>query len=266
MNNLIKNEIFKMKKDKSLKIGLIVTVALTVLTVLSNLLVNNMLKGTELPDMEMLGDLFFTSKYSISTFFSITNNFSFILPVFIAIFICKDFSYGTIRNKVIAGYSKTKIYLSTLISSYLVGGVLILINLIVTIILSMLLLEGDVEIVWLLKICALGILMYVEVLSMITFIAMCTKSQALTIVLSMVIMFLGVILVSVLELYDSTKWIGDLTFLKHSNILTAQGSEEIDSVYLLTTTRTIKVLLSSIGWIGLFGLLGIYGFNKKDIK
>ena len=45
MNNLIKNELFKMKKDKSLKVALIITLALTVFTVLSNLLVNELMES-----------------------------------------------------------------------------------------------------------------------------------------------------------------------------------------------------------------------------
>ena len=48
--------------------------------------------------------------------FSLGNNFGLILPLFVAIIICKDFSSGTIRNKIICGKSRASIYFSLLIT------------------------------------------------------------------------------------------------------------------------------------------------------
>ncbi len=264
MNNLIKNELFKMKKDKSLKVALIITLALTVFTVLSNLLVNELMESIITDDT--IGGIFIDVKYSVSTFFSLANNFGFILPVFIAIFICKDFSYGTIRNKIIAGYSKTKVYLSTLFSSLIIGVVLVLINLLLTIVLSFLLLKGNVDVLWLLKICGLGMLVYIETLSFITMIAMMTRSQGITMIVSMGVIFLGIIVVSIMDLYDTTRILADFTFLKHSNIVVGQGAPDIESAYLLTTGRIIRMLLSSILFIGGTTWFGIYTFKQKDMK
>lgn len=264
MVNLIKNELFKMKKDKSLKVALIVTLILTVITILSNMLVNELFENIN--DDEIVADLFIDVKYSVSTFFSLGNNFGFILPVFIAIFICKDFSYGTIRNKIIAGYNKTKVYLSTLFSSMFIGIVLVLINLTLTIILSLVLLKGDIELLWLLKICGLGMLVYIETLSFITMIAMITRSQSLTIITSMGVIFIGIIAVSILDLYDTTRIISDFIFLKHSNIITSQGAGVIDSNYVLTFGRTLRLLVSSVLFVGGTTLLGMYTFKHKDLK
>ena len=264
MSNLVKNELFKMKKDKSLKVALIITIALTVFTVLSNLLVNKLMEN--ILGSDTLSGVFFDVKYSVSTFFSLTNNFGFILPIFIALFICKDFSYGTIRNKVIAGYSKTKVYLSTLCSSLIIGIALVLINLLLTIVLSFMLLKGSVDILWLLKICGLGMLVYIETLAFITMIAMLSKSQAITIIVSMGVIFFGIIAVSIMDLYDTTRIISDFIFLKHSNIVVGQGSVEIGSNYLLTTGRVIRMLVSSVLFIAGTTIFGIYTFKQKDMK
>jgi ABC-type transport system involved in multi-copper enzyme maturation permease subunit len=44
--------------------------------------------------------------------FSVGNNLGLIAPVLLAIILCKDFSFGTVRNKIIGGYSRKQIVLS----------------------------------------------------------------------------------------------------------------------------------------------------------
>ena len=52
--------------------------------------------------------------------FSLSNNIGFIIPVFLLIIMSKDFSYGTIRNNIISGSSRTNVFLSMFISCSIV--------------------------------------------------------------------------------------------------------------------------------------------------
>ena len=64
-------------------------------------------------EMEMLG-LGMNAKSMFFSSFSLGNNFGLILPILVAIILCKDFSQGTIRNKIICGKSRASIYFSLL--------------------------------------------------------------------------------------------------------------------------------------------------------
>ena len=63
-----------------------------------------------------------------------------------------------------------------------------------------------------------------------------------------------------------TRIISDFIFLKHSNIVVGQGAPVVDSNYLLTIGRVIRVLGSSVLFIGGTTLFGIYTFKHKDMK
>ena len=88
MMGLIKQELFKMKKDKSIRVALIVTLALSVFGVLTNMLLNVAMEEVA---GEVLQGFVINKKFSRASLFSFVNNFGFILPVFLVIFLCKDF-------------------------------------------------------------------------------------------------------------------------------------------------------------------------------
>lgn len=75
----------------------------------------------ELMGLGMDGKTIFFSAFSLS------NNFGLIVPVLLAIILCKDFSYGTVRNKIICGCSRVKIFASMYLTCavFLVGTVLL---------------------------------------------------------------------------------------------------------------------------------------------
>ena len=66
--------------------------------------------------MEGMGMGYMLGKNQFFAGFSMTNNLGLLAPVLIAVILCKDFSHGTIRNKIIAGKSRTAIFLSMYIT------------------------------------------------------------------------------------------------------------------------------------------------------
>ncbi len=116
MRNLIASDLRRVVKDKLLMVVIIVAAAFAVLT---PLLYWVLFKGMDAMTVEMLGvgtyakDLFFTA-------FNIGNDLGLVAPVLIAVILFKDFSHGTIRNKIIAGKSRTHIFVSTYVTCLIV--------------------------------------------------------------------------------------------------------------------------------------------------
>ena len=112
MKNLLKAEFKRVFMDKLLIVMGILAVAFAAVTpLLYALLFSEM----GMADEPMLAS-FISSKAQFFGSFSLGNNLGLIAPVLLAIALCKDFSFGTIRNKVIAGKSRTAIFLSLFIT------------------------------------------------------------------------------------------------------------------------------------------------------
>ena len=115
MVDLIRTDLKRALKDKLFLVLCIIGVAFALSTPLLYKGLFTLLEvetGT-IEEMEMMG-LGMSAKSMFFSSFSLSNNFGLILPVLVAIILCKDFSHGTIRNKVICGKSRASIYFSLL--------------------------------------------------------------------------------------------------------------------------------------------------------
>lgn len=101
MANLFKAFIFKLRKDLTFKITLIVGVGLAFMMTLLFLLIE---KVTD--EKVLSGQMMLLSSLSP------VQNFGIAIPVNLITFTVLEFSQGTIRNKIISGCSKAQIYLS----------------------------------------------------------------------------------------------------------------------------------------------------------
>lgn len=93
MFNLIKASLFKLFRDRTFQVTAIIGAVLAALIILINLGIGS-LKGESL-------------------FLSVANpgsNFGLTIPINLIVFTVGEFTYGTVRNKIIAGLSKAKIY------------------------------------------------------------------------------------------------------------------------------------------------------------
>ena len=93
MLNIIRASIFKLLRDWTFRITMMIGVGLAVM-----LIVINAIAGT------LTGESMFLSSASPSS------NFGLTVPINLVVFTVSEFTYGTIRNKVIAGHSKYKVY------------------------------------------------------------------------------------------------------------------------------------------------------------
>lgn len=116
MKNLLKSDFYRARKDKVLLIGLIVTIGLVIMQVL---ITKGMLLASSAADAdaEQIGGLLGTTGMALcSNGVSILGNTTqMLIPIFLTIFIVKEFNDRTIRNKLIVGYSRSQIYFSIII-------------------------------------------------------------------------------------------------------------------------------------------------------
>ena len=135
MVKLIKTDFKRILRDKLFIVLCIVGGVFAVFTPLLYKVVFSVIDAEEILFMSINAkSLFFTA-------FSPADNFGLILPILLAIIICKDFSQGTIRNKLICGYSRKSVFASMYIACAVVMIVLILCYALINLFVSLLFLE-----------------------------------------------------------------------------------------------------------------------------
>ena len=120
MGRLFKAFVFKLTKDVTFRVTLIIGAAVAVFMTLLYLLLNGAMQEAL---KEMYGEDADTSQMSVLsgqgmllTSFSPVQNFGLAIPVTLIVYTTLEFSQGSIRNKIIAGHSKFKIYVSLCIN------------------------------------------------------------------------------------------------------------------------------------------------------
>ncbi len=203
-----------------------------------------------------------------------------IIVVLVCIFIGKDLSYGTIRNKIIAGYSKKQIYLSTLIVAWLVTMALMILAQAVTFALGVPLLSfptgapypgmGDF---WIRM--GLGYLLISLAISIVVFVEMVTRNMMVGLIVGTVgflvtpVLF-GYIGSLLIELLGDKHWIFEVYecfFLYDSFVISSGGSFTGIGFYTPVDGQlALKTLISSVATLIALNWLGIYLFHKLDLK
>lgn len=131
MGKLLKADLYRIFKSKLFLIAALLALVFPVLTVLLYFGLDKLIAATSelqsMMNMNMTG-LNMTGQQLLSEQFVLSSNMGLILPIFITLFVAGDISNGTLRNKIIAGRSRTAIYFSHLITSGLTGAVLMVVS------------------------------------------------------------------------------------------------------------------------------------------
>ena len=114
MTRLIKSDFRKFFQDKLFIVVCILAVVFAVITPLLYLMLFSVADEVDPMTQELLSG-YVTAKGQFFGGFSFGNNLGLIAPLLIGIVFFKDFSYGTIRNKIISGHSRRSIFLSIFI-------------------------------------------------------------------------------------------------------------------------------------------------------
>lgn len=274
MSKLLKADFKRLFQDKLLMVMGIIAVAFAFVTPVLYWL---LFSGGELLNDPMFSNLILAKNQFFGAF-SIGNNFGLIAPVLLAITLYKDFSFGTVRNKVIAGHSRSAIFLSmfTVCAVILIG--VMMLHAFATLGISLVFFDYQAEpletkdIVYFLTSLFFEVLVLLFVAALLSWLCGSMKNVGLTIVLYIAIAFalvlLGSIIQTVFQVMELTggdeSTIEILRFLDRINVGTAATRIGMGTGYTAEDVLYLTVP-ASVGIAGFLGL-GLIRFNKKDLK
>lgn len=263
MRNLLAADFYRYRKDILTKVALILIVVFACFTCGLYFVLDKLTAGE---DIEMVENIL-CGRYLYGATFSIGSDMGLIIPIFAGAIVCKDFSMGTIRNKIIRGYGRDQIFLSHFLTSISFGSIMFLLYAFVNLSFGSLLLgyapgaiDGE-EILFLFVSAFSGIVIYSSMAALVTMIATITGSMGLSIVFY-IAFTLGVsLLQGIVSLIPNVpELITNLMTYLPGNLAyaVAEGSKEWAD-YGKSVLVSVILLLA-------FGIVGMTLFRKKDQK
>lgn len=266
MNNLLRSDFYSLIKSKLTYILLGICVGLPIFMIALYLLINGMLNSDPVEEgMGAMSISLFTGRTVIFGNFSLTNNVGLVIPIFAAIFTIADIRNGTIRNKVIIGESRAKIYLSHFTVSVVMCVVASLVSFAVLSAGSAIFFEYGVpfdkaEAANFVKCLVIGILLFVYVASLTTFLSLVTKSMPLSVTFTILIA-VGLGLIGSISSFIENEKLVKLFYIipTYASTVVAQGGVIDNELFLFG-------LFSFLFFIAANTAVGIVLFKKKDLK
>lgn len=274
MLDLLKTDLKRVFKDKLFLITCIVAVAFAVtMPVLYKVLYTMVEMPPELSGMAALA---VDAKSLCFTTMMPGDNFGLILSVLLAIILCKEFSQGTIRNKIIGGRSRLQVYLSLFFTCAIVVCGVMLAYGILSLCVSLCLFEYQHEpatpfhtVGYLLISFGFEMISYLFVAAMLTFFIVVMKNAGLSIVLYVAAAFfctlVGGVVSGVMAFADPANKLlyNFLQILNDINIFT---SSAIGRGVSYSLREVLCIVLPCLFGGAAFVFGGIFVFKKKDIK
>lgn len=276
MAKLLKVDLKRIFKDKLLLVVAIIGVVLALTTPLIYKFIYLFI-GAD--DTGLLGSLL-SIKTMFYSSFSLSNNIGFIIPVFLLIIMSKDFSYGTIRNKMISGSSRTNVFLSMFISCSIVIVLAMLAYAALNGLLTVALFSNEMApitkegVLYFILSILFEILIYIFIAALLSFINVFAKNVGLKIILYVALAFGLIMIYSIVQVAMSVLVINGTENQLLMDLLEAllklnvfySNAGIIGAVDKYIAEDIIYILVSTILGTGLFVFLGIVSMNKKDIK
>ena len=276
MRSLLKADFRRIFRDKLLLVMGILAVVFAAITPLLYALI---FSGTMEDGMaaDMLSGLV-SAKTQFFSSFSMGNNLGLIAPVLLAIALCKDFSFGTVRNKIIAGKSRSAIFMSLFVTCSVVLVSVMLLHAFITLGVSLIFFDYQAtaftlaDFWYFLESLLFEILVLLFVSAMLSWLCAKAKNVGLVIVLYIAFVFILVLAGSIIQVViavmeasgGSQRTIDILRFIDRINVCNSAayigmgtGYNWKDVLYL-----TIPAITGILGFVG----LGLWKFNKKDLK
>lgn len=267
MISLLKVDLKRILKDRLFLITCIVCVALALL----NPLIYKGLAFFIGEDGDDIIGMFTSSKAMFFESFNPANNSGLIASILLGIIVFKDFTHGTIRNKIICGNSRTKIYFSMLISTLIVLWVVILVQALISLGLSLVFFKYQEtaftvkDFGYFMLSVLFEFILYVFISAFISFLCVWVNNAGLYIVC-----FVGISMA--LNLFGSliTVYIGLVEYPNKFLIFLSKINMFMSTIIGKGNTYTLSDVLYSvlppIIYTGILMVLSIIIFRKKDIK
>ena len=280
MINLYKTDLRRVFKDKLFFIVCILGIVFSAMLPLLYKLIL-FAGGMETEEAAMIGmDLgsMFSAKSMFFESFLPGGNFGLIMPVLLAIILCKDFSFGTVRNKIIGGYSRTKIFLSLFFTATTIICIVMLLHALLTLGIALIFFDYQPtefttsDMIYLITSVAMEMLVYVCIAALVSFLCVSMKNVGLVIVLYIAITLIMTIVDSIamvgisiisIESPDSTLC-NVLEIFRKLNIFSSTSIIGSGTEYSLSDA--LYCTLPPAGFTVLLIAFSIINFKKKDLK
>lgn len=270
MRSLLKTDLRRIFKDK---LFLVVCILGTLLASFTPLLYKGLALFIGIDDELIV--MFANGKSMFFSAFAPGSNFGFILPILLALVLCKDFGYGTVRNKIICGKSRVKIFLSMFFSGTIVMCGTILLHALLTLGIALCFFPYQAEVFtmdsfgYMMLSLLFSLLIYVFISAFVCFLSVSMKSAELAVIIYVAAnLFFNI----VGGIISAATMIGSLfpnfptklfEILQRINLFNASY---IGQGTTYTHTDVLCLLIATFTGIGLSLFLGITVFRKKDIK
>ena len=278
MTGLIKSDFKKFFQDKLFLIVCILAVVFAAITPLLYAVIMWAMGDSIDPiTSEMLAG-YVTAKGQFFSAFSFGNNLGLIAPLLIGIIFYKDFSYGTVRNKIISGHSRTSIFLSIVVVCTVTLFGIVLAHALLTLGISLPFFEYQstpfewADFWYLLESLGFMLLVYIFVATFVSWLCVTAKNMGIVIVLYIAVVFglsmvAGILqsVVIVLEMEPNMeKWLKVLEFIQRINVFYSSSTIGIGTSYAGEDVW-YYVLPPTVSTVAMLGH-GIWAFNRKDLK
>ena len=188
--------------------------------------------------------------------------------------LCKDFSFGTVRNKIISGKSRNTIFLSHLLSAATVMCTLMLLHALLTLGVSLCFFSYQetaftaADFGYLMASLAFEMLVYLAITALVTLIATISKSVGICILLYLAVSLGFAIIGAIFQvagafLEPASSGYGVIELLNALNIYT---SSLIGAGTTYTAKQVLYILLSPVLLTAGSTLLGMRLFARKNLK
>ena len=270
MRNLYVMDIKRILKDKLFMVTCILAGVFALINPLLNKLIFSLLDMEEVLD----GIMNVNAKSMFFSAFLPGDNLGLIMPILFAIIMCKDFSQGTVRNKIISGKSRKAIFISHLLASATIMCSLMLIHALLTLGVSLLLFPYQEtaftlnDLGYLMVSVLFELLIYVAISAIVTLIATLAKNMGICILLYLAVSFGLSIIGAVFQvagtfLSPTSPYYGLIEFINALNFYT---SSLIGGGVTYTFKQVAYILISPIVITAGATILGIAKFNRKNLK
>lgn len=284
MGRLLKAFFFKLSRDLTFRITLIIGAGIAVLMTGIYLAID--LTGASAAGVSLAeyGNKLLTGPTMLVASLSPAQNYGLAIPINVISFICLEFTQGSIRNKIIAGNSKLNIFISLFISGLifcfaLLGVYVLLCTGIGSIfggfnVHGDYLLGGNYSPEYLIKFVILSLLVYASIVAFTVFIATTFRSVGpsipIVIVVIVMVYLLGSLVSGILALFEKNEtlvWV--LRIIDPMYGISSSELKVVDEYYsemTVTNETFISGICSNLFYIALFFFFGALEFRKRDVK
>lgn len=275
MINIFRTEFFRLKHNKLFWVLFGVCGGLPVLGILLSVFITAFFGGMGM-DVEV--DVWVAMRLSnipgqmLAEFPSLMSDNAMLSLICASIFISAEFSFGTVRNMVLARRSRTEIYFSLLITAVIIAVAYLSVSFATTLLFSASIFGfGSMSVsnafTAIITSFTLGIVSVIFVQSMMCMFLFCTRKLAPALALPLVIcFFVPSVLVSIVQFVAVFKSIGDELFMPDLSWVPLYNSSMFDFTSKVDGALVGKVLLYNIPLSALFITLGWVSFRKADLK